>query len=103
MMIIKKNPLEHPALIFGFIRLDKILSSSKESIAVLSFRTATSYWYNTTSPFVTFLQWKYTSNRWMYLQHCVLSLLRIRVRNNGVQDNVYAIVGYFFVEPVAQL
>ena len=39
----------------------------------------------------------------MYLQHCVPSLLRIRVRNNGVQDNVYAIVGYFLVEPVAQL
>ena len=37
------------------------------------------------------------------MQHCVPSLLRIRVRNNGVQDNVYAIVAYFFVEPVTQL
>ena len=60
--------------------------------------TATWYWYNTTLPFVTFLQWKYTFNKWMYLQ-----LLRIRVFNNGVQDNVYATVAYFFVEPVAQL
>ena len=35
-MIIKKNPLEHSAVIFGFIRLDKIISSSKESIVVVS-------------------------------------------------------------------
>ena len=35
-MIIKKNPQEHPAVIFGFIRLDKIISSFKESIVVVS-------------------------------------------------------------------
>ena len=35
-MITKKNPLEHPAVIFGFNSLDKIISSSKESIVVVS-------------------------------------------------------------------
>ena len=39
----------------------------------------------------------------LYLRHCVTSLLRIRFRNSGVQDNVYVIVAYFFVEPVTQL
>ena len=31
-----KNPLEHPALIFGFIRFNKIISGFKESIVVVS-------------------------------------------------------------------
>ena len=39
----------------------------------------------------------------LYLRHCVPSLLQIRFRNSGVQDNVYVIVAYFFVEPVTQL
>ena len=36
------------------------------------------------------------------LRHCVPSLLRFRVRNSGVQDNVYVIVPIIF-GPVAQL
>ena len=64
--------------------------------------TATWYRWNTSMPFVALFQWKYTSNRWMYLRHCVPSLLRFRVRNSGVQDNVYVIVPIIF-GPVAQL
>ena len=34
-IIIKKNPLEHPALIFAFIRFNKSISSFKESTIVV--------------------------------------------------------------------
>ena len=49
-------------------------------------------------PFDALLQWKYTSNSCA----CGTSLLRFRVRNSGVQDNVYVIVPIIF-GPVAQL
>ena len=34
-IILKKTPLERPALIFGFVRLNKVISSFKGSIVVV--------------------------------------------------------------------